>query len=64
MKYWQDSFTKLSAKQMLEAKFEEEIGKHDDKRESKLERGTQPPTNDQMLALLWKYNNDKPSRWL
>ena len=64
MKYWHDSFTKLSAKQMLEAKFEEELSKHDDKAERKLERGTQPPTNDQMLSLLWRFNKDKPARWL
>jgi hypothetical protein len=64
MKYWHESFTKLSAKQMLEAKFEEELSKHDDKAERKLERGTQPPTNDQVLELLWRFNKDKPARWL
>ena len=60
-KYWHDSFSKLTREQMLALKHQEDAPRPT---KPELERGTAKPSNDQMLKLLWRFNENKPSRWL
>lgn len=62
MKNWIIEFerTKLTKTQMLALKHASEPRPT----KPELERGTHAPSNDQMLKLLWRFNENKPSRWL
>ena len=59
-KYWHDSINKLTREQMLAFKHQEDAPRPT---KPTLERGTAKPSSSQLLALYWKYNQDKPS-WL
>ena len=62
MKNWIIEFerTKLTKTQMLALKHQEDAPRPT---KPTNERGTAKPSSSQLLALYWKYNQDKPS-WL
>lgn len=60
MKTWHDTFSKLTREQMLALKHQEGAPRPT---KPELERGTRAPSSSQLIALYWKYNQDKPS-WL